>query len=357
MGKMLIFNAPIPASHMQMGGRSYLNVTRRSMNKNIAVVGCGYWGKNLVRNIAQLGALHTVCDLEQQKLEKLKPVYPSVNVETDYKKVLENNEVKGVVIASPVGQHYPMARQALLAGKDVFVEKPLTSNSADALELVELAEKQELILMVGHIMLYQPAVQRLKKHVKAGDLGDIYYLYSTRVNLGQVRSDESALWRLVPHDISMMLYLLDMNPEVMDAQGISYVQPGLEDVVFVTLKFSQNILANIHASWLDPHKIRQLTVVGSKKMAVFDDMEQELKLKIYDKGVAAGYDMSSLAGTLPLRSEGVYISQVDLTETLLLECQHFLDCIEKRKQPLSDGKQGVIVVQTLEKIQQLLSRD
>jgi predicted dehydrogenase len=261
----------------------------------------------------------------------------------------------GVVIALPAALHYPVAKKALLSDKDVFVEKPFTSKSFEARELVELSEKRKHILMVGHLMLYHPAVPVLKRNIKSGDLGEIYYLYSTRVNLGQVRSDESALWRLTPHDISLFMYLLDAAPEVVSAQGISYVQPHLEDVVFVTLQFPRKVLAHIHASWLDPHKIRQLTVVGSKKMAVFDDMEPEHKLKIYDQGVVDDYTkLSSLSGTLALRSEGVFLPKVDSTEPLILECRHFLECIAKRQKPLSDGRQGQEVVQILEKIEQAM---
>jgi UDP-2-acetamido-3-amino-2,3-dideoxy-glucuronate N-acetyltransferase len=325
------------------------------MDKNIAVIGCGYWGKNLVRNFAELGALHTICDSSPEVLSKIGSLYPKVGKETSLEAILANKEIKGVVISSPAALHYSMAKQALLADKDVFVEKPITSKSSHAQELVELAEKRKRILMVGHLMLYHPAVHILKHHIQSGDLGEIYYLYSTRVNLGQVRSDESALWRLAPHDISLFLYLLESVPEVVSAQGISYVQPNLEDVVFITLKFPEKVLAHIHASWLDPHKIRQLTAVGSKKMAVFDDMDPEHKLRIYDQGVVDDYDkLASPSGTLALRSEGVFLPRVDLAEPLSLECRHFLECIENRATPLSDGKQGLEVVRILEKIEKVM---
>jgi len=325
------------------------------MDKNIAVIGCGYWGKNLVRNFAELGALHTICDSSVEVLSKLKALYPNVSRETNIDAILDNKEIRGVVIALPAALHYPTAKKALLADKDVFVEKPLTSQSSQAQELVELADKRKRVLMVGHLMLYHPAVHILKRHIQSGDLGEIYYLYSTRVNLGQVRSDESALWRLAPHDISLFLYLLDSVPEVISAQGISYVQPHLEDVVFITLQFPQRVLAHIHASWLDPHKIRQLTVVGSKKMAVFDDMEPEHKLRIYDQGVVEDYNkLASPSGALSLRSEGVFLPRVDLAEPLSLECRHFLECINNRSTSLSDGKQGLDVVRILEKIEKAM---
>jgi len=325
------------------------------MDKNIAVIGCGYWGKNLVRNFVELGALHTICDSDPKALSKLGALYPSVSKETNIDAILDNKEIRGVVIALPSALHYPTAKKALLADKDVFVEKPLTSKSSQARELVELAEKRKRILMVGHLMLYHPAVHVLKRHIQSGDLGEIYYLYSTRVNLGQVRSDESALWRLAPHDISLFLYLLDTVPEAVSAQGISYVQQHLEDVVFITLQFPRKVLAHIHASWLDPHKIRQLTVVGSKKMAVFDDMDPEHKLRIYDQGVIDDYnELASASGALALRSEGVLLPIVDLAEPLSLECHHFLECIKNRSKPLSDGKQGLEVVRILEKIEEAM---
>lgn len=325
------------------------------MDKNIAVIGCGYWGKNLVRNFAELGALHTICDSSPEVLKKLGSLYPKADTETSFEAVLANIEIKGVVISSPAALHYSMAKQALLADKDVFVEKPITSKSSHARELVKLAEKRKRILMVGHLMLYHPAVQILKRHIQSGDLGKIYYLYSTRVNLGQVRSDESALWRLTPHDISLFMYLLGASPEVVSAQGTSYVQPHLEDVVFITLQFPPKVMAHIHASWLDPHKIRQLTVVGSKKMAVFDDMDPEHKLRIYDQGVVDDYDkLASPSGALALRSEGVSSPRVDLAEPLSLECRHFLECIKTRSTPLSDGKQGLEVVRILEKIEKTM---
>jgi UDP-2-acetamido-3-amino-2,3-dideoxy-glucuronate N-acetyltransferase len=325
------------------------------MDRNIAVIGCGYWGKNLVRNFAELGALHTICDSSPEVLSKLAALYPNVKRETNLDAVLTNKEIRGVVIALPAALHYPIAKKTLLADKDLFVEKPLTSKSSDAGELVELAEERKRILMVGHLMLYHPAIHILKRYIQSGDLGEIYYLYSTRVNLGQVRRNESALWELTPHDISLFLYLLENVPEVLSAQGVSYVQPQLVDVVFITMKFTQNILAHIHASWLDPHKIRQLTVVGSKKMAVFDDMDQEHKLKIYDQGVVENYNnLASLLGTLALRSEGVFLPRVDLTEPLSIECRHFLECIKNRSKPLSDGREGLEVVRLIERIDEII---
>jgi UDP-2-acetamido-3-amino-2,3-dideoxy-glucuronate N-acetyltransferase len=311
----------------------------RNVERNIAVVGCGYWGKNLVRNFAELEALHTICDVDPRKLKNFKSAYPWANMETDYRRMLQNEEIEGVVISTPAALHYEMARQVLLAGKDVFVEKPFTTDSRDAEKLVSLSMKQERLIMVGHLLLYHPAVQMLKEYIQSGELGEVYYLYSTRVNLGQIRRDENALWRLAPHDIAMFIYLLEESPVVVSAQGSSYLQPNFVDVAFVTLKFGK-ALAHVHVSWLDPHKIRQLTVVGSKKMAVFDDMEPEYKLQIYDKSV--------ISNTTLTRSGEVTFPRVKLAEPLLLECQEFIRCMAERKQPLSDAKLGLTVVETLE---------
>ncbi len=316
-------------------------------DRNIAVIGAGYWGRNLVRNFADLGVLYTICDADAKVLGQLASQYPQANTETEYSRVLQNEEIKGVVIASPAALHYSMAKEALLAGKDVFVEKPFTTNSQDAQELLELSEKQQRTLMVGHLLLYHPAVQTLKRYIQAGELGDIYYLYSTRVNLGQIRQDENALWRLVPHDIALFIYLLEESPLVISTQGSSYLQPDFVDVVFVTLRFNR-VLAHVHASWLDPHKIRQLTIVGSKKMAIFDDMEPEHKLQIYDKAVEAA--------TLAIRSGEVLFPRIETTEPLLLECQEFLNCMRERRQPLSDARQGVAVIKTLEAAQKLMQK-
>ena len=318
------------------------------VNKNIAVVGCGYWGKNLVRNFAELGVLHTICDSDAEKLEYLKSLYPEMNTEIDYQRVLADKEIQGVVIATPAASHYPMAKETLLSGKDVFVEKPFATSSKNAQELVELSAEKQRILMVGHLLLYHPAVQMLKRYIQSGELGEIYYLYSTRVNLGQIRQDENALWRLVPHDIAMFIYLLEESPVIISAQGSSYLQSDSLDVVFVTLRLGKT-LGHIHASWLDPHKVRQLTIVGSQKMVVFDDMEPEYKLRIYNKGV--------VSNTLLVRSGEVISPRLELTEPLGLECREFVECIKERRQPLSDAELGFRVVQALEAAHKLIQSE
>jgi len=265
-----------------------------------------------------------ICDADSNRLDELKSLYPGVNTQSDYQQLLENQEIKGVVIATPAGLHHSMAKEALLAGKDTFVEKPFTTSSADAEELLELSERQRRVLM------------------------DIYYLYSTRVNLGQIRLDEDALWRLVPHDIAAFNYLLGEAPTVVSAQGSSYLRPDSVDVVFVTLRFGK-VLAHVHASWLDPHKTRQLTVIGSQKMGVFDDTETEYKLRLYDKGV--------INDTALIRSGEVLLPHLSLTEPLFLECQDFVKCVTEGKQPLSDAKQALEVVKALETAAQLMQEE
>lgn len=317
------------------------------MDKSIAVIGCGYWGENLVRNFARLGVLHTICDTSSSLVAKLASQYPAASVGTDYHEVLSNREVRGIVIATPAPLHYTMAKEALLNGKDVFVEKPFTTSRAAAEELVAISSQKGQILMVGHLLLYHPAVQKLKKYIQAGELGEIYYLYSTRVNLGQVRRDENALWRLVPHDLATFIYLLDECPQVVAAQGSSYLQPNFIDVVFVTLKF-QRVLAHVHASWLDPHKIRQLTIVGSKKMAIFDDMAAVNKLQIHDKRV--------VSDTQVLASGETILPKLDLNEPLELECREFIECLKARKQPRSDARMGLEVTKILAAAQKSLQR-
>ena len=318
------------------------------VKKNIAVIGCGYWGKNLVRNFAQLGALNTICDENSELVKKIASSYPEVNIETEYDSILENDEIKAVVIATPAALHYTMVRKALLCGKDVVVEKPFATSTKDAEELAELSHQKDRIVMVGHLLLYHPAVQMMKDIIQSRVLGDIYYLYSTRVNLGQVRHDEDALWRLVPHDIAMFIYLLDAYPEVISAQGSSYIQPKHVDVVFVNLRFG-TVMAHVHASWLDPHKIRQLTVVGSKKMVVFDDMEPEYKLQLYDKEVHSE--------TLSVSSGEAVFPRVQLAEPLHLECKEFIECINEHRQPLSDAQMGLEVVRALETAQQSMQEE
>jgi predicted dehydrogenase len=243
--------------------------------------------------------------------------------------------------------HYPLARTLLEAGKDVFVEKPLALRADHAEELVRLARERQRILMVGHLLLHHPAVRHLKEMVKRGELGDLLYLYSQRVNLGKVRRDENALWSFAPHDLSVALHLLDAEPIDVAARGAAFVQPGIEDVVFLHLRFPGGTMAHVHVSWLDPHKLRKFTVVGTRKMVVFDDMEASEKIKIYDKGVDRGGQIVGYGDALTVRSGDIVIPSVPLQEPLRIECLHFVECVRERKAPLSDGAGGLAVVRVL----------
>lgn len=322
---------------------------------NIACVGTGYWGKNLVRNFYNLHGcrLKVCCDLDRNLLKTISVQYPGIEVTEEFGRVLEDPAIDAVVLATPATTHYTMARQALKAGKHIYVEKPLTLCEKDAADLCRIAESSGLVLMVGHLLEYHPAILKLKQLVDDGILGEIYYLYAQRMNLGVIRQDENVLWSSAPHDVSIILYLLDQGPSAVSAQGEAYLQAGIEDVVFCTLYFSNRTMAHIQASWLDPHKVRKMTVVGSKKMAVFDDVEATEKIRIYDKGVdRTGYD--SYGDALTLRLGDITIPKIDMTEPLKIECQHFLECIRDGRIPRSSGRDGLRVVSVLEAAQRSL---
>lgn len=322
----------------------------------LAHVGMGRWGPNLLRAFASAPGCTVawVCDSNAQLLAKAQILTPDAAVSTDYAEVLADPRVDAVVLAVPAVLHFVMARQALLAGKHVFVEKPLTLNLAEGEQLVALATAQQRILMVGHLLEYHPAVTYLKTLLDRGDLGTLRYIYAQRLNLGVVRQDENAMWSLAPHDIAMMLYLLGKEPEVVAAHGMAYLRPGVEDVVFMTLRFADDHIGHIHVSWLDPHKVRRLTLVGTHRMAEFDDMESTEKVRIYDHGVdAPGY--ASYGEALTLRFGDIVSPRLDLREPLRLEADHFLDCLRRGTQPLSDGQDGLRVLRVLTAAQQSLA--
>jgi len=315
----------------------------------IAVVGTGDWGANLVRNFARLpGArLVALCDAEPARLAKAAAQYPGVRALADVAEVCAASDIQGAVVSASAVSHYPLAKQLLEAGKDVYVEKPLTLQVAHAEELVRIARERSRILMVGHLLIYHPGVQYLKRLVTEGALGDLYYIYSQRVNLGKVRRDENALWSFAPHDLSVILHLLGEEPIDVVARGSAFLQGSVEDVVFVDLRFPGGKLAHVHVSWLDPHKLRKFTVVGSRKMVVFDDMEASEKIRVYDKGVDKGGQIVGYGDALTVRSGDILIPQISLGEPLTLECRHFVECIRDRKTPLTDGADGLRVVKVL----------
>ncbi len=334
------------------------------MITNIAVVGLGYWGPNLARNVASLpvARLHTLCDQQSNRLAQVARQYPGIKTQTDYSAVLADPEVNAVIIATPVHTHYDLTLSALKAGKHVMVEKPLAQTSAQCLELIAMAEKHHLILMAGHIFIYNAAVRKVKEYIRSGELGEVYYIYSQRLNLGIIRQDVNALWNFAPHDISILCYWLDAAPERVMARGYSYIQPGIEDVIFMNLDFPGGIGSNVHISWLDPNKIRCMTVVGSKKMVVYDDVSADAKIRIYDKGVTKKPNNTSPGRyesfgefQLMLRAGDVLIPSFNFPEPLKIECQHFVECIQSGKQPITDGYDGLRVVRVLEAAQEAIA--
>ena len=322
----------------------------------IGIIGCGYWGPNLIRNFSILKncQIKWCADLDQSKLAKIKSVYHGIKATNDYKDILKDKNVDAVVIATPASQHYKMAKDALKANKHVLIEKPFVLDSSNGTELIKLAKTKKRVLMIGHTFEYNGAVRKVKDLIDSGDLGDLYYLYSTRVNLGIVRDDINALWNLTPHDISILIYVTGLKPEKVRAVGSSYLRKGIEDTVFMTLDFPKGISGHVHGSWLDPGKIRKMTVVGSKKMVVYDDLDKESKIKIYDKGVSI---KNTEAFRLAYRYGDINMPLVDSIEPLKLETSHFLECIEKNKKPLSDGESGLRVVKVLEAAQKSLKSD
>jgi predicted dehydrogenase len=324
----------------------------------IAVVGTGDWGANLVRNFANVkgGRLVLLCDSDAQRLARAGAQAPEARRVADARDVAADADVQAVVISSSAVSHYLLARTMLESGKDVYVEKPLTLSVEHAEELVRLARERSRILMVGHLLIHHPAVQYLHRLVREGALGDIHYIYTQRVNLGRVRRDENALWSFAPHDISVILHLLGDEPLDVTARGSAFLQDKVEDVAFLNLRFPRGRMANVHVSWLDPHKLRRCTVVGSKQMAVFDDMEASEKLRIYDKGVDRAGEVVAYGDVLSVRSGDILIPKLSLQEPLKLECQHFVECVRERRAPITDGESGLRVVRVLAAAQRSLEQ-
>ena len=320
------------------------------MDKQVAVIGCGYWGKNLVRNFAQLRALRWICDANEDLLAAQAQLYPGVRLTNQLEDVLNDSETDALVIATPAALHYAQAKAAILSGKDLFVEKPLALWYREGQELIELAETHQAILMVGHILEYHPAVTLLKEIVQRGELGRIWYIYSNRLNLGKVRQEENILWSFAPHDISVITSLVDAQPNTVSASGGSYLQSGIADVTVTNLLFDEGVQGHIFVSWLHPYKEQKLVVIGDRKMAVFDDTVREGKLKIYDKGIEwrAGAPVPRQTAETTLFLEEV--------EPLRLECEHFLHCIQERQRPVTDGQSALRVLKVLEASQLSLER-
>jgi predicted dehydrogenase len=321
---------------------------------SIGVAGLGYWGPNIARNLAQLPGVELAwcCDASEAVRARLGPSFPTSRFTGDLEDLLADDALDAIVLATPVPTHAPLAERVLAAGKHCFVEKPLAQSVADAERVVEAAERAGRILMVGHLLEYHPGVAKLKEIATSGELGDIHYIYSNRLNLGKLRSDENALWSLGAHDVSVVLHLVDgEEPVEVQAHGESYMQPGIEDVVFAFLRFPSGRAAHLHLSWLDPHKERRFTVVGSKRMATFDDMDLERKVTVYDKGFD---EEAGSYGEYITRSGDIWSPRIGNREPLKLECEHFVECVRTGATPVSDGASGLRVVRVLEGLQERL---
>lgn len=318
------------------------------MDKNIAVVGCGYWGKNLVRNFAELGALRTICDSSIEVLSQFDTLHTDINRETSFEAVLADKTIKGVIISSPAVLHYSMVKQALLAGKDVFVEKPLSLSVEEGEELVNLARGCGKILMVGHVLEYHPGIVKLKELVDSGELGKINYIYSSRLNLGKFRTEENILWSFAPHDISVILLLLNELPQGVSANGGNYLHTDIADVTVTTMSFGSGARAHIFVSWLHPYKEQKLVVVGDKRMAVFDDVTPQNKLLLYE------HEIEWIDRVPVPKKEDAIPVELPMAEPLKLECEHFLACLESRVNPKTDGTSGLRVLKVLNACQKSL---
>ena len=315
---------------------------------NVCVVGCGHWGKNLIRSFSELGRLHGICDLDQEKAIRMAASYPGSTCFETYDSVLDDPGVDAVVLATPAERHFDMALAAIEAGKDVFVEKPLALEWQDGAELVEAARAKRRILMVGHLLHYHPAVIKLKELIRSGALGRIEYIYSNRLSMGKIRREENALWSFAPHDISVILSLVGSSPLQATATGGAYLQPNIADVTVSQLLFDHGTRAHIFVSWLHPYKEQRLVVIGSKQMAVFEDSRPDRKLMLFNKQIELRN-----GGFEAIKPEGTVV-EFDATEPLLRECLHFLECVETRNKPDTPGEEGIRVLQVLEACQRSL---
>lgn len=321
----------------------------------IGVIGCGYWGPNLIRNFINLqeSRVKVCADLARDRLNHMKKLYQSLEITEDYHEIVRDPEIDAIVIATPVSSHYPIAREALESGKHVFVEKPLARSIDEGIKLISLADEKERILMVGHTFVFTAAVNKIKDLINADELGEIFYISSSRVNLGIFQEDINVVWDLAPHDISITNYILSSRPVSVSATGHSYIQPGIEDVAFINLIYPGNILANIEVSWLNPNKIRKTTVVGSKKMLVYDDISSLEKIRIYDKGVSVTPHYDTFGEfQLSYRYGDISIPKLDDAEPLKIECQHFIECIKNGTSSISSGRHGLEVLLVLDAAEQ-----
>ena len=315
------------------------------------VVGYGYWGPNLVRNLFETPETEVVAvsDMREDRLKQVVSRYPSVRVTTNFRDLLDNPNIDAVAIATPVSTHYDLALKTLQAGKHVIVEKPMTSTSEQGLRLIDEATRRNLTLLVDHTFVYTSAVREIKDIVESGRLGNVYYYDSTRVNLGLFQHDVDVLWDLAVHDLAIMNYILPDSPCAVAATGINHVKGGTENLAYLTMFFDENVIAHVNVNWLSPVKIRRTLIGGSKQMIVYDDMEPSEKIKVYDKGITLGEDKDNLYKALVgYRSGDMFAPHLDVSEALKIELQHFVDCVETGAEPITGGRAGLQVVRLLE---------
>jgi len=317
---------------------------------NIAIIGAGYWGKNLTRVFNEIGALKSICDLNEKNLNAIKQSYPKLKLTKNFQEILKEKDIKGVVIATPAATHYKLAKESLIHGKDVLVEKPLALNLNEGEELVKLAKERKLILMVDHLFLYHPAFIKLKNLIEKDKLGEIYYIYSTRLNFGIIRIEENALWSLASHDISMILEIFGKLPSEVRTIGTAYINKNIPDIISSHLKFNKAQAAEVFVSWLNPFKERKLSVIGSKKMVVFDDLSKD-KLVIYRHKIKWQKDKKPKA----IKAEGKVIKILE-KEPLMEEAKHFLECIKERKKSKTDGEEALKVLKVLDACQKSMEK-
>jgi predicted dehydrogenase len=323
---------------------------------NVAIIGVGYWGPNLVRNLASLDDVRVsmLCDTDTAKAAKTARKFcPEARIVTDCREVARDGQIDAVVIATPIQTHFALGSYFLSEGKHVFIEKPLAKTVEECRILIDLADTHRRVLMVGHVFEYNAAVQSIKEYLDRGELGKLFYVYSQRVNLGRIQMDVNALWSFAPHDVSIINYWLNEEPIRVATKGFSYLTKGIEDVVFVTIEYSSGMGAHLHLGWLDPRKVRLMTLVGSKKMLVYDDVSVDSKIQLYDKGITGldefGQGPESYAQfQFQIRTGDLIIPRIRFGEPLQTECRHFIDCVKSGTQPMSDGKNGMRVVKVLE---------
>ena len=334
---------------------------------NLAVIGCGYWGKNYIRLLSQMAEVNliAICDRDKEQLRKNKTRIlssqsgPRLQLFTDYQKLLDMPDLNGVIIATNPNTHYTLAKDALNAGKHVFLEKPMTLKSETSQLLIDLAKQQNLVLMVGHIFMYNAAVLQIKEYIEKGQLGTVYYLYSKRTNLGPIREDVNALWDLAPHDISIFNYLLGEEPVWVSATATSFLRDNNQDVGFITLRYPSGKMGHIHVSWADPHKEREIVVVGSNQRVVFNDVSTGEKVRIFEKGVATYRKQYEDYGEFQLsfRDGDIISPNLAMTEPLRSEVEHFIHCINYNTTPRSDGENGLTIVKIMEAVDQSMAEN